>query len=259
MRHTTRVVVFLSLTIGSTSANAVAQELADWSGPYVGINASISAANAAIGSSTTDGFPGSYFTPPDPDQIGSTMAGVLGTSRVAPGLFAGYGYQVDSLYFGIEGGFSSLGFEGTRSVSADYISNPTGRFTNTVSARADWQASIRARLGWANEQWLGYVTAGPAFSSVNMTASFSDDFVGAGAFGTATKEQVRIGLALGAGAEINLGKGWALRGEYLYSDFGPLSSPMSISNPAFPVLANTLDSSVHLKTHSVSVGLSYRF
>lgn len=259
MRQTMRVIVFLGLIIGSASANAVSQEPVDWSGPYVGINASISAANAAVGSSTTDGFPGSYFTPPDPDQIGSAMAGVLESSRVAPGLFAGYGYQFDRLYVGLEGGLSSLGFEGTRSVSADYISNPAGRFTNTVSARADWQASIRARLGWANEQWLGYVTAGPAFSSVNVTASFSDDFVGAGVSGAASEEQVQIGLALGAGAEIDLGKGWALRGEYLYSDFGTLSSSMSISNPAFPLLANTLDSSVHLKTHSVSVGLSYRF
>lgn len=254
-----RVIVFLGLIIGSASANAVSQEPADWSGPYVGINASISAASAAVGSSTTDGFLGSYFTPPDPDQIGGTMAGVLDSSRVAPGIFAGYGYQFDSLYVGIEGSIRTLGFEGTRSVSADYISNPDGRFTNTISARADWQASVRARLGWANEQWLGYVTVGPAFSSVNITASFSDDFLGAGAIGTASREQMRIGLALGAGAEISLGEGWALRGEYLYSDFGSLSSSMSVSNPAFPGLANTLDSSVHLKTHSVSFGLSYRF
>ena len=259
MRHTTRAVAFLCLSIGSASTSAWSQESVDWSGPYVGVSASLNAANAAVGSSTTDGFVGSYFTAPDASQIGSVTAGTQDTLRVAPGIFAGYGQQWDSLYFGLEGSFNAIGFEGTSSASAGYNSHATARFTNTISARADWQASIRARLGFAREQWLGYVTAGPALSSVNMLATFSDDHLGAGAFGSTSKEQVQIGFALGAGAEINLGEGWALKGEYLYSDLGTLSSSMSVSNPGYAGLANSLDSSVHLKTHSVSVGLSYRF
>lgn len=260
MRHCIRTVFALGLVSAANGVYAQDTSATDWSGPYVGGHVSGTVGLATTNSATTDGFVGSYFTSPDPEQIADETHGVIQKARPSIGIFGGFGQQWGDLYLGAESGISSLGFSGQRSVGAAFTStsNPVGRFTNTISVEADWQATLRARLGLAHEHWLGYVTAGAAVSQLSFEATYSDDYV-MGGFGSVSGQETRIGLALGVGGELDLGDGWALRADYLYSDFGKVEASSVVTNATYPGLANTLDNSVHFRTHSISVGLSFRF
>ena len=242
-----------------TSAQAQALQNYDWSGPYIGGSLGAAHSRASFDASTSDGFPGSYFTSPDPEQIAAETDKSASQSRLSAGLFGGYGQQFDQLYLGVEAGVNSLSFDESSSSGGIYESAPIATFNNKISVKADWQASLRARLGWAEKRWLAYLTGGVAATEIRMDATFSDDLSGAGAFGRDSDSETKLGWVIGLGGEYALSESWTIRGEYLYADYGKADTTALITNPAFPALANDLKSSVDLKTQILSVGVSYRF
>lgn len=243
----------------SPGAQAQTAGTYDWSGVYLGASAGGTGSFADVGASTSDGFVGSYFTPPDPEQISAITDGDFSHWRATGGVFGGFGQQWGNFYLGIEGSANILNFDGSRTAGAVYISNSDGQFSHTVSASADWQATLRARLGFAHDRWLGYVTGGAAVTKVKLDASFTDDFLGAGAAGHSTNDETRLGFVVGVGGEYALSDNWTARVEYLYADYGKMSTSSVVANPAFPGLTNDMDTSLDLRTHTVSVGLNYRF
>lgn len=231
----------------------------DWSGAYLGFGIGVAQGTAKAEVQTQDGFPGTYFTPPDPEQINAVTATTLTGRGLSGALFAGYGQQRDNLYFGLEASASSLDFDASDTSGAVYLSNATGAFRNRMSVSADWQATLRGRLGWAEERWLTYVTGGVAFTQVRLDAQFRDNFLGVGATGSGSEKQTRTGWVVGAGGEYALSDAWRLRGEYLYADYGRIEASAVVTNPAFPLFANEMDSSVDFRTQSLTLGLSYQF
>lgn len=231
----------------------------DWSGAYLGFGVGAAQGSAKANVHTQDGFPGSYFTPPDPEQIDAVTATTLTDRGFSGTLFAGYGQQHGKLYFGLEASASSLDFDTSDTSGAVYLSNAAGAFSNQISVSADWQATVRGRLGWVEQRWLAYVTGGVAFTQVRLDAQFRDNFLGVGATGSGSEKQTRTGWVLGAGGEYALSDAWRLRGEYLYADYGRIEASAVVTNPAFPWFANELDSSVDFRTQSLTLGLSYQF
>lgn len=231
----------------------------DWSGVYLGASIGGAGTFADVGASTSDGFAGSYFTPPDPEQISAITDGNFSQWQATGGVLGGFGQQWGTLYLGIEGSANSLDFDGSRTSGAVYVSNSTGRFSHTVSVSADWQATLRARLGFAYDRWLGYVTGGAAMTKVKLDASYTDNFLGAGARGHSTSDETRLGFVVGAGGEYALTDSWTARVEYLYADYGKMSTAAVVANPAFPTFSNDLDTTLNLRSHIVSFGLHYRF
>lgn len=231
----------------------------DWSGVYLG--ASLGGAEGRVegDASTSDGFTGSYFTPPDPEQIAAAADGTTSNTSFSGGVFGGFGQQFDNLYLGIEISANSLSFDERRTAGATYLSNSAGAFSHELSLKADWQATLRGRLGWAQDHWLVYVTGGAAATQVRMEAVFTDTFLGAGAAGRGSSKETRLGWVVGLGGEYALSDAWTIRGEYLYADYGKVDTSYTISNPAFPTLANSIKSSADFKTQTLAVGMSYRF
>lgn len=242
-----------------TCIQAQASPSHSWSGAYLGGNIGVAAGRATTESSTSDGFPGSYFTHPDPEQIAGEANGSSSKSSLAAGLFGGYGQQFGNLYLGVEASVSSLSFDESYSSGAVYLSNPDGTFTNKLSVTADWQAMLRTRLGWAQDRWLAYVTGGVAASQIELDASFSDNFLGVGAAGRDANKETKLGWVAGLGGEYALSRDWTIRGEYLYVDYGRVSTSAVISNPAFPTFGNVLKSSVDLSVQTLTIGMSYQF
>lgn len=259
--HQTLPVLGLLATL-SLMTNVQAQTLQDydWSGSYIGGSLGAAHSRGSFDASTSDGFVGSYFTPPDPEQIAEAADKSASQSRLSAGLFGGYGKQFDNLYVGVEAGLNSLSFDESASSGEIYESSPTSSFTNEISVKADWQASLRARVGWAEKRWLAYLTGGVAATRIRMDATFSDDFSGAGgAFGSDSDNDTKLGWVIGLGGEYALSESWTIRAEYLYADYGKADTTALVTNPAFPTLANDLKSSVDLKTQILSVGVAYQF
>ncbi|WP_339410525.1 outer membrane protein [Pseudomonas sp. EA_35y_Pfl2_R5] len=231
----------------------------DWSGVYFGGSLGSAEGSTDTRASTSSGFPTSYFQPPSEPQVEDAADGQLSQWNLSGGLFAGYGKQFGKLYVGVEGSANSLSFDESRTSGEPYIVVPSARFSYTQSVEADWQATLRARLGWAEDRWLAYVTGGAAVSQIRLDTAFSDTTFGGGASGRDSTTDTKWGWVLGLGGEYALSNSWTIRGEYLYADFGKVSTDTVIAHPASSIVSNSIKGSAEFKTQTVSLGMAYRF
>jgi outer membrane immunogenic protein len=111
-------------------------------------------------------------------------------------------------------------------------------------------ASIRARLGYAANNWLFYGTAGYGWGKAKIGTELDE-----GAPNAATRSKTGSGFVYGGGIEWAFAQNWTARAEYLRYDFGDtLSYPAAIVNDA--------DTGDFFKFKSVNVfrvGLNYKF
>ncbi len=148
-----------------------------------------------------------------------------------------------------------------RSSSAIYLSAPPTRFTLTQRVKADWMATLRPRLGWAEGRWLVYLTGGLAVARVKIETTYTDNYVPAsgGAYSQSSNTDTKFGGTVGAGAEYAIDGHWSVVFQYLYTDFGSVSTSALVTNPGSPGNSSTLDSDADLRTHTAMVGATYRF
>ena len=109
----------------------------------------------------------------------------------------------------------------------------------TADTKIDWEATARARVGYAQENWLFYATGGLAI--LGTKTSFAPLLGGTcGTFGivncSGTNKQV--GAVVGAGVEYGITQNMSAKLEYLY------------------LTAASLDISHHSE---IRAGLNYRF
>lgn len=228
---------------------------ADWSGAYLG--GSLGGVRAKSDVRMTVADTGDYFTPGDPEQLAAMGAGGLSQGQLSMGVQGGYLWQSSNLVLGVEVSASSLSFEQERSVSETAVTAPAARFSIRQAVSADWMASVRPRIGWAQSDWLVYLTAGLAITRVKMDVAYDDTTAWAGrSRGSASSTE--LGWVVGAGAEFALDGNWSLRGEYLYADFGRVSTTTMVTE-TFGGDPGYLRHGADLRTHSLHVGVSYRF
>lgn len=92
--------------------------------------------------------------------------------RPVVGLAGGYNKQVGSVVVEIEASANTLSLNDEHTVSERYQTGPTARYVLRQSVTADWMATLRPRLGWAQDNWLGYVTGGLAATQLTVDTLF---------------------------------------------------------------------------------------
>lgn len=172
--------------------------LYNWTGAYVGGHLGYGRATAGI----TDidcyciaappfDFPGFQF------KFG--YDGWIGGAQL------GYNLQAGSLVYGVELDFS---YSGMRTSFPSPIFLGSGE---TYSSEIKWFGTGRARLGYAFDRVLPYVTGGFAFADIenryNESPIFSASSVASG---------IKWGWTVGGGVELAIDPAWTIRGEYLY-------------------------------------------
>ena len=119
---------------------------------------------------------------------------VLGTDRNldggTAGVHAGYNFQSGNIVYGIENDFNY-------------------NFKDKKEADLEWDASGRARVGYALDRTLLFATAGLAAAGGKVDAP-----------GVGKKDDILIGWTAGGGIEHAFTDNVIVRGEYRYSDFG---------------------------------------
>ena len=198
-----------------------------WTGAYVGI---------AVG--------GSFGHSEDEFWYRSGLYGArrFSTEGVSAGGYLGYNYQIGSIVVGLEadGVASSIASEVTwRGTYGAY-----GSLTNSVG----WQASIRARAGYAIDDFLVYASAGVAIAAPETSLFGYNPIVG-GLLLSASA--VRPGPTFGVGVEYRLNTHWVIRADYRYAQF----SPQQISGQT--AVTDLIKNAARVNT--MSVGLSYLF
>jgi len=195
----------------------------DWSGFYLGGHVGYSWGHEHDNLSTVlVGTPADRFS----------VDGVIG------GLHAGYNWQAGHFVFGFEGDFDGSSIKGSAAFDRQ-------GYTGTLSLKNDWQASIRARAGYAADNWLLYVTGGVAFAGVKSTLDIEDD-------GSSSASRTLTGWTVGIGAERALSRNWIARGELRYTDFGSDTAQFVVDGDNVPTRVRFTDT-------RATLGISYKF
>jgi outer membrane immunogenic protein len=243
-----------------------------WDGFYAGINAGGSVGrNDTIDSGVFTVPSVAIAAQPYAEQFKHSPAGWVA------GMQAGYNAQfMSGLLLGVEADFQWTGQKDTVCMFA-CGSNTTGFFNLggpgdssqlLHTQKLDWLATARARIGFASNAWLWYVTGGAAYGRVRDDLVFTSSFIPVvpnpyPAGGSASFAYNKLGWTAGAGVETQIWGNWSAKLEYLYVDLGGTSDTLNIVSPLFgiPALPRSfaITTASHLHDHIVRAGLNYRF
>ena len=151
--------------------------LTDWSGPYFGVAAGLSAASVSGISSL------------------ASITNTQSRNGAQGSVLAGANLQLGPVVVGAEG-----------DVTLQDIRSVRNEIAGVFATKVDWSATLRGRLGIPFGNFLAYGTAGLALTNVGVS------FQGVG-----NDSQLLKGWVAGAGLEAAIFGGWRLRGEYLFS------------------------------------------
>jgi outer membrane immunogenic protein len=175
----------------------------NWTGPYIGISGG-------------EGWGRSDFSAPLSSGSFKTSGGLVGGTL-------GYNYQINQVVLGLEGDASWSDLRG---------SSTCGGLSCQTSN--NWLGTARARLGYAVDRFMPYVTGGAAFGDIKTNVA-----------GLGSASTTKAGWTAGGGVEAAIAGPWTAKLEYLYVDLGRGGS-IAGSDASF-------------KTNIVRAGLNYRF
>lgn len=231
-----------AITLGVISSSSLAAHAADpisyesppepavempghsWGGFYVGVH--VGGGKGHVDPSPTPGpsiqptVPTNPTEPTEPFGAPIPVEDYIDVEGAFGGAQVGYLQQSQSnIVYGVEGDISLATIDGASGGTADI----------------EMTASVRARLGYAIDRFLPYVTGGLAVARVK-----ADNGI------VPSDTSTHVGWTVGIGAEYALTDHVSTRLEYRYSDFG------SAYNSNY---GGDLDASLN----SVQLGLNYRF
>jgi outer membrane immunogenic protein len=178
----------------------------DWSGVYVG-------AHVGYGWGEFESSVGGVGVDGDGD-------GFLG------GLQAGYNAQFGNIVAGVELDGSWSGIEGDDGFAA-------------VDTQLNWLGTARARVGYAVDRFLPYVTGGLALGEVDV----SNNVTGF------SESNTHLGWTVGAGVEAAVTENITVKGEYAYVDLQDEDYDVALG----------AGSDTGFDAHTFKVGLNYKF
>ena len=187
----------------------------NWTGGYVGLQFGYGWGDVNAISGPLGGFDQSY---------GYSSDGIVG------GAHAGYNFQMGNVVYGLE----------TDLELTDQSSSGIGSLGSTHQTDIDWQGSLRARVGYAMDRTLLYVTGGWAFADVSVSSES----------GLLRSTDYRNGWTLGGGLEYAFSEMMTARLEYRYTDYGVVG---------FNSGAVGLKDETDLTTQTVRAGISVKF
>lgn len=181
----------------------------DWSGPYIGVHAGYGWAQT--NAKFTDSFVNDNCFEKDSDFFWGCSAD-LDPKGAFGGAQAGYNFVL--------GGGFLIGAEADYSIANlrdDARNGDTALFgfidaSTRVEQKIDDLASVRARLGFAFDRFLPFVTGGWGWAKGERTAE--------GIFVNETDKKWQDGWTLGGGVEYMIAHDISVKAEYRYYDFG---------------------------------------
>ena len=154
--------------------------LFDWTGFYAGLNGGY-----GWGDSKFTGA-GNANTSPEGAILGGTI---------------GYNYQWGQTVFGVESDIAWNDAKGSANCTL-----------GTCETRSNWLGTTRARLGYAFDRLMPYVTGGAAYGDVKARVP-----------GVGSDSDTQFGWTVGGGLEYAVTPNWTVKAEYLYVDLGKLN------------------------------------
>ena len=209
-----------SFLLAGFSVSAFADDVRKWEGIYGGfaIGGAYGEANPA-----TEVILGNYFITnangSDKGQLEPILQRKIGGWDLSGSALAGYEYQVDKMTYGIEADLTAARYKETEQAGPIvYDTNAGGNFTTQTTVETDFTFSIRPKVGYVINDFQFYVSAGPSVSKFKTTFEFQDT-IGGGNQLTSIEEKIAFGGSSSVGVGYQIGNGWALRGDYVFTYF----------------------------------------
>jgi len=223
-----------------------------------------------------------------------------GSVGLIAGLQAGYNWQSGNVLFGVEGDWSWSNPKSTTTTLAQPVAGIFPPLPNflfvpgsvqgwTSEEKINWLATLRGRVGWAQDRSVWYLTGGAAFAQIdsNYTLISSAGTSGtangtgsqwglAGGIASASFGTTKVGWVVGGGVETKIAElfgagslaGWTAKLEYLWVDLGTVTN--TFVAPLVPICgatcapaalvtgSTTFTSSSHVYDQIIRVGFNYR-
>jgi outer membrane immunogenic protein len=230
-----------------------ARTCCSWTGFYLGVNGGRGWTNSNNGNPTlalNDTVGGALFAP-----ITIATSNHNAQSAVFGGQ-VGYNWQVQSWVIGVEGDL-----DGAKIVSSQQIVFPATTLlgsggTGSLTEKQDWLASIRGRVGYTSGAGIIYITAGGAWTNVQLSAAATIAGAGGGDSGLFSVSTTRSGYVIGGGYEYMIDAHWIARAEYLYYGF---TGAVSASNLITAVPAVVTANANNFNTSVARMCINYKF
>jgi outer membrane immunogenic protein len=231
-----------------------------WTGAYVGVHAGYGQLNTKRNDSAFGSGSSSFNS----SSGGGSYAGSQHTnaSGAMGGVQIGYNRQFGALVAGLEADISAASIKGSTSATGSAFSSSSGSgfgggsTTLQASSRMNGFGTVRARLGYAADRALFYVTGGLAYAKIKNSVTFAVDTPEWSSFVTSSQSNWKAGWTLGAGMEYALTNNWSVKTEALYYDLGKKNYQASFTDSI-----GFVDSSGSARNTGVvaRVGVNYRF
>lgn len=239
-----------------------------WTGWYIGLNAGAGWSRSDVSNTFSDAsYPGSPYG----GNASAGSSGDITDTAFTGGIQAGYNWQTGAMVFGLETDFNYLGIKASRSVRAPYGGGIIQGVDVNDEVKADYLGTLRGRLGYASGNFLLYATGGLAYTTVKHSHDFSEYGYGSQThcfaanfcdLGGSSESKFKLGWTLGGGVEWAFDRNWSLKAEYLYADFGDVSSTTNyyLAGPPPVLIGNAVvNHSADLTVQVARVGINYRF
>ncbi|MCA3583028.1 MAG: porin family protein [Methylocystis sp.] len=195
----------------------------NWTGFYVGVNAGYgwgSQDPLRLLTNSSNRF--SYNT------SGGMIGGTLGAQ-----------IQSGKVVMGLEGDLSWANITGN-GITTPILNGVRQPFSLNLSTEQTALGTLRARVGYAHDNWLFYGTAGMALMDGTVKGVNLQGPCGAlDALPRCNKSSLQAGITMGLGVEYGFATNWSAKAEYLYT----------------AVIANAGVENLHM----LRVGVNYRF
>jgi outer membrane immunogenic protein len=238
---------------------ATAAQTADWKGFYVG--GSLGGALGRADSYTTAVFsPTGYFAQSSVPVVATVGAQHPRDTGLSGGVTAGYVGLKGMWAYGVEVDFGAMATNGSQTGTAPYPVLPSTSLAITQSVKTNWLLTVRPRVGVIRGKALYYLTGGLAVTDMNYQEVFTDTFADCHENGGV--DTTKVGWTAGGGIEYQAGRNWSVKAEYLYADFGTVSTTstnLTGFTPPIPFPTNVFTHIASLRVHGKRGGFNYRF
>jgi outer membrane immunogenic protein len=220
-----------------------------WAGYYLGINGGYSSGKAGTDAFNDSMIAGATFATTSSYNLRGEVLGIQ----------TGYNFALGGWVFGLEGDLQLSGQRANPTfVCPGAICNPAGSVTAAFdqNQKLEWFGTLRARLGAATPAALVYVTGGAAVAGLITSGTvFGFDPNSNPITNPFSYVTVNPGWTVGGGVEARLIGNWTGKIEYLYLDFGSMTT--SINNQGVMTLTASFNS--HVTDNLVRAGINYKF
>jgi len=178
------------------------------------------------------------------------------------GIEGGYNWLAGNWLFGLETEFVALdvnegqsnSFQSTTlTVNPLVAGSAPVTYTANQRAKTNWMWTLRPRIGYVSGPWLFFASAGLAIADIKVSLDFSDNRTPPDTIRN-DSSSTKTGWAGGLGAAYAMGPDWSVKGEWLYADFGSISTSATTSS-GFA----TLTSEGKVRTNIFRFGVDYHF